>query len=159
MTATCAIGLLRWKEPGSSSPVPKQSADANQDRSLGRDARQTRASQEFSSSGTRRAQAGQPVDSPGCVAQLLGAFLLEPVHLCFPSSCPARRGLLLSAEQPVELYRFLGAREATIFSKRGSPRSESHSSSARKVPSVGPLGTSTSLASCSSAKSRSPTCA
>jgi hypothetical protein len=40
-SAMCAIGPLRSEAPGSSSPVPKQSADANQDRSPDRNARST----------------------------------------------------------------------------------------------------------------------
>ena len=43
------------------------------------------------------------------------------------------------------------------FSKRGSPRSGSHSGSTRRVPAVGPFGSFTKSASSSIARSTSPT--
>ncbi len=49
-----------------------------------------------------------------------------------------------------------GAREATIFSKRGSPRSESHDGSRRRSPYDAPAGILASVSSCSIARSRSP---
>src|SRR5436309_2684865 len=55
-------------------------------------------------------------------------------------------------------YRhYLGAKEATIFSKRGSPRSGSQKGSSSNSPYVAPLGVRAESASCSNARSFSPT--
>ena len=51
---------------------------------------------------------------------------------------------------------FFGAREATIFSKRGSPREESHSESRRRSPYDGPHGILLTTSNCSKARSFSP---
>jgi hypothetical protein len=45
-----------------------------------------------------------------------------------------KHGSVESQSRLVEIYCFFGASEATTFSKRGSPRSASHSGSRRSSP-------------------------
>src|SRR5947207_14854852 len=55
-------------------------------------------------------------------------------------------------------HNYFGEREATIFSKRGSPRRLSHRGLNLRSPNSTPTGFRAEIASCSSAKSFLPAC-
>src|SRR5206468_12414820 len=71
------------------------------------------------------------------------------------AAVPAALENMQAARLPLQNY--FGAREATIFSKHGSPRSGSHHGISFSSPYLTLLGGRTAMASCSQARSFSPT--